>query len=115
MRQIHHLTTLAMRVFFVLCQLNFPPANLVVTKKVCTSDFVALDACDAYSSEASLKKILRFDNAKKNDIFLHYSKLNRIFALSIRRNVVNDAATTDATEEAADVILMKYNSINVGK
>ena len=37
-----------------------------------TSDFVALGACDAYSSETSLKKVLTLDKAKKNVYFYCY-------------------------------------------
>ena len=54
--------------------------NFVLCSLFRTFDFVALSACDAYSSETSLKKVLTLDKAKKTFIFIAMCSLFRTFA-----------------------------------
>ena len=57
-----------------------------------------------FSTSDFVESTLARKNSNKNLVF---RSLIRTFAHSIRRNVIDDAATTDAPEEAADMILME--------
>ena len=48
------------------------PIYFVLSSLIRTSDFVALDACGAYSSVASLKKVLSLDNINKKQKILSF-------------------------------------------
>ena len=62
---------------------SFCALFLELSKQIPISDFVSLDACGAYSSFASLKKILTLERKNKKVVFLFCSLLTYLYLCTI--------------------------------